>query len=272
MKRTLLVATRALFLALVWSLANSAQRAHAAELRIEWTAPPECSSARELRARVMNLMGSAPRFGLLATVEVTRSASGYRAHVLIALSIPNPERSEAGHPLSLVLWPEARLSSGLLPLTAAGVGAAIAVEGLGSFRFELDGAYFFPQSTTFDETTIDQTRTGGQFELFTVGASICRLWSFSPLEWGPCVGAEVQHVNAFGVGGAIQRAGSTTWWGLSLGMFARAQLLPMFGMSIAVEGVVPMLRPQFVFSDVVGPLYRVGAVAFQLSVGPEVRF
>jgi hypothetical protein len=191
---------------------------------------------------------------------------------LIALSIPNPERSEAGHPLSLVLWPEARLSSGLLPLTAAGVGAAIAVEGLGSFRFELDGAYFFPQSTTFDETTIDQTRTGGQFELFTVGASICRLWSFSPLEWGPCVGAEVQHVNAFGVGGAIQRAGSTTWWGLSLGMFARAQLLPMFGMSIAVEGVVPMLRPQFVFSDVVGPLYRVGAVAFQLSVGPEVRF
>ncbi len=173
MKRTLLAATGALCLALVWSLAGPAQRAHAAELQIDWKAPPECPSVRDLRARVMNLTSSVPHSGLLATVEVTQRAQGYRAHVVlrgasgfgerfledarcdvlvenvamvIAISVPSPASPNA---LSLTLWPEARVSLGTLPLTAAGVGAAVAVEGFGSFRLELNGAYYVPQSTTF---------------------------------------------------------------------------------------------------------------------------
>jgi len=241
----------------------------------------------------MNLMGRMPHSSVLATIAVTRSAQGYRAHVvlrgpsgsgarlledercdvlvdsvavLIALSIPSPASPDTGSALSLVLWPGARVSSGTLPNVAAGVGAAIALEGLGSFRLELHGAYYFPQSTTFEQTTL-----GGDFQLFTVGACICRLWSFESVQGGPCAGAEVHHVSASGFGGAIELPGSTTWWGPSLRLFARAQLLPVFGISIAVEGVVPMSRPQFVFSDV-GPLHRVGVVALQASVGPEVRF
>jgi hypothetical protein len=294
MKRTLLAATRALSLALVWSLVSPAQRAQAAELRIEWTAPPECPSARDLRAHVMNLMGGAAQSNLLASVEVTRSGQGYRAHVvlrgasgfgerrledarcdgladsvavLIALSIPSSASPDSGRELSLALWPQARVSSGALPLTAAALGAALAVEGLGSFRVELHGAYYFPQSTTFEQTLL-----GGRFQLVTVGACICRLWSFSIVQWGPCVGAEVSHVRASGFGGAIKRPGSTTWWGPSLRLFGRAQLLPVFGINIAIEGVVPMSRPQFVFSDVVGELHRVRVVTLQVSVGPEVRF
>lgn len=293
MKRTLLAATRALCLALVWSPASSAQRAHATELRIDWTAPLECPSVRELRARIMNLTGRVPDSSLLATIELTRNPQGYRAHVvlrgpsgfgtrvledvrcdvlvdsvavLIALSIPSRASADAERALSLVLWPEARVLSGALPLAAGGVGGALAVEGLGSFRLELHGAYYFPQSTTFAQTTL-----GGHFELFTVGACICRLWSFESVQGGPCLGAEVHHVSASGFGGLVQRPGSTTWWGPSLRLFARAEVLPMFGISIAVEGVVPVSRPQFVFSDV-GPLHRVGVVALQASVGPEVRF
>jgi len=294
MKGTLLAATRALCLALVGSLAGFAQRAQAAELRIDWTAPPECSSARDLRARVINLTGSVPHSSLLASVEVTRSAQAYRANVvlrgpsgfgarqledarcdvlidsvavLIALSIPTPADAEPGQAISLVLSPEAGVSWGPLPRTAAGIGAAIAIEGLGLFRLELHGTYYFPQLSNFEQTTY-----GGRFQLITVGACVCRLWSFEKLQWGPCLGAEVHHVRASGFGDVIRRPGSTTWWGPSLRLFARAQLLPMFGISIAVEGEVPMSRPQFVFSDVMGALHRVGPVALQVSVGPEVRF
>jgi hypothetical protein len=297
MKRTLLAATRALSLALVWSLASPAQRAVAAELRIDWTAPPECSfAARDMRARVMKLVGGAAQSNLVASVELTRGGQGYRAHVvlrgpagfgerrledahcdvladsvavLIALSIPSPN-PDAGE-LWLALSPEARLSSGPLPLTAAGLGGAIAVEGLGWLRLELGGAYYFPQSTTFEPTSLEQARLGGRFKLFTVGANLCRLWSFGALQWGPCVGAEVHHISATGFGGITQLPGSTTWWGPSLRLFARVQFLPVLGIHIAVEGLVPISRPQFVFSDV-GELHRVGLVAFQLSVGPEVRF
>jgi hypothetical protein len=166
----------------------------------------------------------------------------------------------------LALWPEAQLSLGTLPLTAAGAGVAVAAEGLGSFRFELHGAYYVPQSTTFEQMTL-----GGEFQLYTIGACICRLWSFGKLQLGPCLGAEVQHVNASGFGGAIQKPGSTSWWGPSFRLFARAQLWPVFGINIAVEGVVPMMRPQFTYSDF-EVLHRVGAVALQVSVGPEVRF
>jgi hypothetical protein len=290
MKRTLLPA-RALCLALVCSLASAAQPAHAAELRIDWSGPPECSSAGDLRARVIDLMGRMPQSSVLATVGVTRSAQGYRARVdlrgpsgsgarvledarcevlvdsvavLIALSIPSP--ASPGHAASLVLWPAALVSSGTLPLPAAGIGAASAVEALDSFRFEVHGAYYFPQSTTFEQTTL-----GGDFQLFSVGACICRLWGSETVQWGPCVGAEIHHVSASGFGGAVQLPGSTTWWGPSLRLFGRAQLLPVFGISVAVDGVVPVSRPQFVFSDV-GPLHRVGAAALQVSVGPEVRF
>jgi hypothetical protein len=293
MKRRLLTATRGLCLALVWSLASSAQRAHGAELRIDWTAPPECSSARDLRARITNLTGRVPHSSLLATIEVTPSAHGYRAHVvlrgpsgfgarvledarcdvlvdsvavLIALSIPSSASADAGQAPSLVLWPEARVSSGPLPLAALGVGGAIAVEGLDSFRLEVNGAYYVPQSTTFEQTTL-----GGHLQLFTVGACVCRLWSFESVHWGPCVGAEVYHVSASGFGGASQLSGSTTWWGPSLRLLARAELLPVFGISVAVEGAVPISRPRFVFSDV-GVLHRVGLVELQVSVGPEVRF
>ena len=241
----------------------------------------------------MNLMGRVPDSDLLATIQVTRSAQGYRAHVvlrgpsgsgarlledarcdvlvdsvavLLALSIPSSASPDTEGALSLVLRPEARLLSGALPFVAAGVGAASAVEGVGALRLEVHGAYYLPQSTTFERTTL-----GGDFQLFTVGACVCRLWSFENLQWGPCVGAEVHHVSASGFGGAEQRPGSTTWWGPSLRLFARVQLLPMFGISVAVEGVVPTSRPQFVFSDV-GPLHQVEAVALQASLGPEVRF
>lgn len=241
----------------------------------------------------MNLMGKVPDSDLLATIVVTRSAQGYRAHVvlrgpsesgarlledarcdvlvdsvavLLALSIPSSASRDTGRAPSFVLWPAARVLTGTLPFVAAGVGAAIAVEGVAALRLEVHGGYYLPQSTTFERTTL-----GGDFQLFTVGACVCRLWSVESVQWGPCVGAEVHHVSASGFGGATELPGSTTWWGPSLRLFARAQLLPMFGISIAVEGVVPTSRPQFVFSDV-GPLHQVKAVALQASVGPEVRF
>jgi hypothetical protein len=290
MRRTLLAATRALCLALVWSLASFAQPAQAAELRITSTAPAECSSVRDLKARVMTLIGSVPQSDVFATVEVIRSSEVYRAQVtlrgssgigsrrledprcdvlvdsvavLIALSIPSPDSSGP----SLVLRAEGGISYGVLPRTAAGGGASLALEGLSSFRLELHGAYYVPQSTTFDLTAL-----GGRFQLFTVGACICHLWSFGSVQWGPCVGAQVHHISASGFGGEIQRPGSTAWWGPSAGLFARLQLLPVFGISVAIEGVVPMTRPEFIFTDLMSPLHRVGAVEVQASVGPEVRF
>jgi hypothetical protein len=291
MKRTLRAATHAICLALV--LPMTARGAEAAELRIAWTAPAPCPSASDLKAQVLELMGGAVRSNLVAEVEVTRRERAYHAHitlreasgfgerhiedarcdvladsvaVLIALSIPSPASADSGDDLAVVVRPEAHISSGSLPLLAAGVGGAIAMEGVASLRLELHGAYYFPQSTTFPGTTL-----GGRFELLTVGACLCRTWTFGRLQGGPCLGAQVHHVSASGFGGSVQLPGSTSWWGPSLRLFGRVQLWSALGISLAVEGMVPMSRPQFVYADV-DELHRVSAVALQVSAGPEVRF
>jgi hypothetical protein len=153
-----------------------------------------------------------------------------------------------------------------LPLWAAGIGGAIALEGVASLRLELQGAYYVPQSTTFPGTTL-----GGRFELVTVGACLCRVWTFGRLQGGPCAGVQVHHVRASGFGGSVMLPGSTSWWGPSLRLFGRVQLWSSLAIQLAVEGMVPMSRPQFVYSDV-DALHRVSPVALQVSAGPEVRF
>ena len=293
MKWTLRPATRSMCLMLVLTFVSTARRANAADIRIDWSAPPECSSANDLQARVMALMGGVVPADLLAVVKVTRAQDTYRANVLlrsgagfgerrleaarcnvlvdslvvlIVLSIPTRVPPATKPALALSLWPEARVLSGSLPSLAAGVGGTIAFEAVSAFRLELHGAYYFPQSTTFEQSML-----GANFHLLTFGACICRLWSIARVQWGPCVGAQVHRVSAHGFGGTTQLPGSTSWWGPSLRMLGRAQLLPALGINVAVEAMLPVSRPQFVFSDV-GPLHRVSAVALQLSVGPEVKF
>jgi hypothetical protein len=147
-----------------------------------------------------------------------------------------------------------------------GVGGTIALEGLSAFRLDLQGGYYFPQSTSFEQTTV-----GGNFQLLTLGLSLCRLWSIGRVQWGPCVGAQVHRVSARGFGGMTQLPASTTWWGPSLRLLGRMQLLPALGINVAVEGMLPVFRPEFEFVNV-GVLHRVSVVALQVSVGPEVRF
>jgi hypothetical protein len=291
MKRTLRAASHAICLALLMS--TIARSASAAELRLDWQAPASCPSASDLKAHAMELLGGAVHSKLFAQVEVTRRKSSYQAHiilrgpngfgeryiedercdvladsvaVLIALSIPPPAQSNRAAELALIIRPEVRVSSGAVPLLATGVGGAIAVEGVASLRLELHGAYFLPQSSTFAGTEL-----GGRFQLITAGANLCRTWSFGRVHAGPCVGAQLNLVSASGFGGDVQLPGSASWWGPTLRLFGRVQLWSFLSIHVSVEGMVPVSRPQFVFSDV-GELHRVSAVALQASAGPEVRF
>jgi hypothetical protein len=282
-----------MYLVLLVSLASPARRADAADLQIDWNAPPECSSAADLKARVLDLMGGAVPSNLLAVIEVTRAEHNYRANVLlrsrtgvgerrleharcdvladtvavlIVLSIPNQTPLATQRGFALTLSPQARFLVGSLPSLAAGLGGSIAVDGLGGFRLELQAAYYFPQATRFEQTAL-----GGSFQLLTFGACVCRLWSIDRVQWGPCLGAQVHRVSAQGLGGATQLPGSTSWWGPSLRLLGSVQLWAALGIQVAVEGMLPVLRPQFIFSDV-GELHRVSAFAWQASLGPEVRF
>lgn len=295
MRCTALRARLALCLLLLSISALVPCRATAAQLRIDWIAPPGCPSRSHVLARVEELTDGAIQASSAVAIEVTRVAQTYRAHVvvhgssgvvgerslenprcevlvegvalLLALSLSNraappPERSP-----SLGAGLDGRFLLGPLPLPAAGVGGAISVDDLLSLHVELHGALFAPQSTTFDR----MGTLGADFRLLSFGACVCHLWRLPGLSLGPCLGAEIHYVTASGVGGMPSLSGSTTWWAPSLRLLGRARIVKALGIRLVVEGALPMSRPRFVFPDV-GELHRVSRVALQVLLGPEVRF
>jgi hypothetical protein len=236
---------------------------------------------------------------LAATTDVTRTASVYRArlHVttsagsgerilenrqcdtladsvalVIALSAtgaadgPQNTRTALNERLALAISAEGSTLFGALSRPAVGIGGAIAVEGLVSLRFDLHGAYYARQSTTFDQSTL-----GGRFGLVTLGARACRLWFVGPVDVAPCVGAEGYLVTATGFGGTVSRHQQAGWWGPAVGLFGRWHTSKSFAVYMVADGVAPLARRRFVFSDV-GELYRPSAIALGLLAAAEVRF
>jgi hypothetical protein len=280
---------------------GTARSVSASELAIDWRAPPECPDQAELVSRVSRLLGGVVKSNLTAATDVTRAGDAYRARLritssagfgertlentrceiltdsvalVIALSAaPSPglksdgETAQGGEDLALAVSAHGTAVSGPLPRVAVGVGGALAVEALSALRFELSGTYYGGQSKAFDQTTL-----GGNFNLLRFGARGCRIWSFGAFAFGPCLGAEIYYLTASGFGGVAKHDGEAIVWGPALGVFGRLRLLTAFAIYLAADGVAPVSRRVFVFSDVVGPLHRTSAVAFQLFIAPEVRF
>jgi hypothetical protein len=286
MQRSLWLGTQVLVAALLFSTWEAA-----AEPAIQWRAPAECPPQDALVSRVEDLLGDALKSNLTATTDVTRTRTAYRAQLRIESPTGIGERvlenascdlladsvalvialaSQAEPPRSERLtWTVSAHVAGLLgPLPHAGLGfgADVAVEGLAALRVAFSGSYYLPQSKTFADGP-----EGADFNLVAFGARVCRLWSFDAFDLAPCLGAELYHMSARGFGGEEGLPGQTTFWGPAAGIFARVRLLDAFAIHLAADGVVPLSRRSFVYSDV-GQLHRASALALQLLVAAEVRF
>lgn len=232
---------------------------------------------------------------LSAVTDVTRTASGYRAHlrtlsptgsgerileharcdvladsvaVVIALTVATPQDELAKDEAAQLKVAASALVSalfGTLPKPSLGIGAALALQAR-SLRFELRGAFHLPQSTTFPGTQL-----GARFSVISFAARGCWLPSLGAFEIGPCIGVDVQHVSASGFGGDVRLDGHATSWGPALGALGRVRLTKAFAIVVAAEGAIPITRQHFVYADV-GPLHRASPVAVQLLIATEVQF
>jgi len=269
----------------------------ASELIIEWTAPPECPEQAEVVSNVERSLGDDARVNLTVTASVTRAQDLYRAHVhiaspaglgertlenarcdvlaesvavVIALSVPPPVAGarprEHMDGLAPALSAHAAAVTGPLPRLALGGGGTFALEGIAALRLELGATYYAHQSATFDDTEI-----GAHFKLLALGVRGCRVWALGAFELAPCLGAQFYRITGEGFGGKVSHSGGTLMWGPALGVLARLRVLAQLALDLTIDGVVPIARQRFVFSDV-GSLHRASAFAFQFFVGPEVRF
>ena len=272
----------------------------ASELVIEWIAPSECPDQADVVSNVERSLGGAVNVNLTAVANVTRTAGIFRARInitssagygerilentrcellaesvalVIALSAPHfadpppgLARDSPDGGLAPALSAHATAVAGLLPRVALGAGGTFAVEGFAALRLELGGSYYAEQSSTFDEMNI-----GGDFRLFGIGVRGCRIWTLGAFALAPCLGAQFYRIAGMGFGGMVSRDGGSLVWGPTLGVFGRLRLMQWLALDLSADGVAPVSRRPFVFSDV-GVLHRPSALAFQLLLAPEVRF
>jgi hypothetical protein len=109
-----------------------------------------------------------------------------------------------------------------------------------------------------------------QHMLTAGGVAVCGLGRVGPLELGGCGKAEVGGLRSRGVRGIGLASRTTLWSALTFGALVRWSFAKRVGLSLAVDGVVPLLQRHFAIGD--ADVGRNGPVGVRLLAGIGVRF
>jgi hypothetical protein len=173
----------------------------------------------------------------------------------------------------LVLAAGGVLDEGAMPSPSA--GAELEAGWLGEWgRLRVRASWaagFFPQRATF---LANHPGEGGNFQLFALSGRACVGTARGPLEVAPCVGAEMDAMQASGIGSSIPGNGSAAWGALLASGRAGLRLSQRFGVGLRVEGVLPLARPQFVVQTPTTDLdvHRPASVGFRAALCAETFF
>jgi hypothetical protein len=262
----------------------------ASQHTITWTAPAECPTESEVRARARRLLESDVEANASASVEVDRAGDGYRARihfsstegsgqrllddarcdrladeVALVFALSSPARSKPA--ISPIRWMiGVRLGGVLGPLPALAPAAAtsLALE-VSQLRFELHAGYGLPQTAALRDDVLS-----GRFRLAAVGARAGGVLRFGRAELVPTAGVEVVYISATGHGGETSQTGYAASWGPALGVLVRLRVSDHWAFGVAADGFTLLARSRFVFRDA-GPLHRPAAVALSLGGLAEFR-
>lgn len=287
----------------VFGLASSNARAD-----VEWPSVVGCPSAEAVRARVRALAPTNEREptvivtihdeGVLTVAEVridfstgetgTRRLEGEdcasvaeAACLVIAMSLRESASAPSVPPALEVLPRRAASSSesshvrGTLALEAGVVagplpnaspsGALVAAASLGAFRVEVEGSLV---ATQRGEAA---PGLGGDFSLFSAAARGCFAPRWHRITVGTCVGLEVDHMTATGVGALSVSKRVVADVGPQLGGILEWRMFGALGLRAEVVATAPVVRRTFVLGAV-GEVHRPGVMTVGAWIGPQVTF
>lgn len=257
---------------------------------LTWTAPSSCPDARDFANRVKRLGGEHLLANTTANVRVDRASGGFRARMQLhtpegnwARSLEDPQCERLADAVALVLAlsetaaPARDSATPALTLSLGGGGIlgplprlapyAELVFGLqwSRIRIALQGGVTAPQSKRLEQDVLS-----GRFELWVAALQASFVCSLGRLELAPGVGLMGYRLTVTGLGGATSLTQHTLSWGPMLGMLARLPVAERWAVCLSLNGVLPLLRSRFVFSDA-GTLHRPGPFALHAWLGVELR-
>lgn len=154
--------------------------------------------------------------------------------------------------------------AGTLPGTDVGVGAGIGLAGA-RWRAELRWTYGLRR----DQVAALPSGPAGRFNIAAGSLTGCSDLGGLPLALGPCAVAEVGRVTATGYGTAAGFSRDVLWLAAGAGVFSSLALSKHLHTSVEVDVLAPLYRPDFVFLDMPGVVFKApvvgGRAVFELS-------
>lgn len=164
-------------------------------------------------------------------------------------------------------------SVGLLPNAAVGLEASALLEPRKAIPFVGFGQYWF------DSTASAEGRASTSFSMFLLGSGFCPLWHHAQNGRGHVYACAVGHLGilrSHPSGFDVPRSDEThIVWNGSIELRATVLVLKPFVIRGGVQGVVPILRDEFVYDRADGSqgrLFRMAPVVGMLDLGVGVEF
>ncbi len=260
-----------------------------------WSAPPECPSQEQVQGDISRLVGGEPRphdgsdlqvevavsRRDLWSAELTTQHAGQTGHrtieapscqaaaaaiaLIVALSLDpdavstRAQTSPASRPgpvsperrLKLLAGVHAQGRVGTLPGTDVGVGLGIGLAGA-RWRAELR----WTRGLRRDRVAALPSGAAGRFNVDTASLTGCIDLRRSRLEFGPCAVAEAGRASATGYGVTAGFSKHVPWLAAGAGIFSSIVLATHLRTSIELDVLAPLYRPDYVFEDTPGVVFK----------------
>ncbi|HKY36404.1 MAG TPA: hypothetical protein VJN18_10720 [Polyangiaceae bacterium] len=181
------------------------------------------------------------------------------------------ERGASAAPPKVKVGGAVLLDVGTLPSPLLGGEASLGVT-TGPVRWELAGASWLPQNAT----SATYPRDGARARLLTLDLRAAFRWKFGDVAILPFVSIRGTRALVAGFGGVARVDAAAEWLGLGMGSFVAWSPKRWFEAQFGAGVNVPFGRPSFVVLEttthVESPIFRVGAVAGQTTLGIAARF
>jgi hypothetical protein len=219
---------------------------------------PSCESVAEATALIVALM--------IDPDAVAAQAQGPKGRRVPA---PSPRAAAVARPLGVVAGLHAQGRLATLPNVDLGMGVGLGLVGR-RWLLDLRGTYGLRR----DQLAYLSSRSGayGRFNISTGALAACLNLGSTALAFGPCAVAEAGWVSAEGYGTTQGFSRHAPWAALGAGGYLWFAVGHHLLLVLQADALVPIWRPEYVFRNLPGVVFRAPAVGGRFLAGIAWRF
>jgi len=212
-------------------------------------AAPSCQAAADAIALIIALSIDPD------AVAASDQGTGASAPPPVVLQAPRHEERHDERPLRIVASVHGQGRLGASPAADLGVGVGI---GLAGARWRTDLRWTY--GLRHDQVASLSSGAAGRFNLATGSLTGCMDAGLVAVALGPCAVVEAGRASVTGYGATAGFSRDVPWVALGGGAFSSLPLSKHLRASMELDVLLPLYRPDYVFADMPGVVFKAPAV------------